>query len=139
MVYGLSFRPFLGYYGARFLLWELSTPFLNIHWYLDKTDRTGGYLQIMNGIVLLITFFFARICYGGLMSVRFFYTLSDVRSEIPTAMATIYALGNVALQALNWFWFYKMLFALRNRFSKKPPSHVSKKGEVPANGKAKTG
>jgi hypothetical protein len=25
-------HPFLAYYGATFLLWELSTPFLNFHW-----------------------------------------------------------------------------------------------------------
>jgi hypothetical protein len=25
-------KPFLAYYGARFLLWELSTLFLNINW-----------------------------------------------------------------------------------------------------------
>jgi hypothetical protein len=31
-VYSGSYRPFLSYFGCRFLLWELSTPFLNIHW-----------------------------------------------------------------------------------------------------------
>lgn len=25
-------RPFLGYYAPRFLMWELSTPLLNLHW-----------------------------------------------------------------------------------------------------------
>ncbi|KAF8590080.1 DUF887-domain-containing protein [Ramaria rubella] len=104
MVYALAFRPFLGYYGARFLLWELSTPFLNIHWFLDKTNRTGGLLQLINGIMLLATFFLVRICYGGWMSLRFFYTLKEVKGEIPTVVAAAYGLGNLVLQALNWFW-----------------------------------
>ncbi|KAF8512284.1 DUF887-domain-containing protein [Gautieria morchelliformis] len=104
IVYALSFRPFLGYYGVRFLLWELSTPFLNIHWILDKTNRTGGTLQIINGIILMVVFFLARLCYGGWMSIRFFYTLKGVQAEIPTVVALAYALGNLALQGLNWIW-----------------------------------
>lgn len=35
-------RPFLSYYGARFLLWELSTPLLNIHW----SDQNGALCHI---------------------------------------------------------------------------------------------
>ena len=33
-LFGLG--PFTFYYGAVFILFELSTPFLNIHWFLDK-------------------------------------------------------------------------------------------------------
>ena len=57
-------RPFLQYFSPRFLLWELSTPFLNIHWFLDKTGRTGSTFQLVNGILLLCTFFGVRIVYG---------------------------------------------------------------------------
>jgi len=123
MVYSQAFRPFLGYYGTRFLLWELSTPFLNMHWFFDKSNMTGSVLQVVNGIVLVITFFIVRLCYGGLMSYRFFITLWDVRFQLPLLLAVAYAVGNLSLQALNWFWFYKMLQALQKRFSgKKTPS-----------------
>ncbi|PFH55466.1 hypothetical protein XA68_18265 [Ophiocordyceps unilateralis] len=49
LVYSLGFRPFVNYYGCVFILWELSTPFLNIHWFLDKTNRTGSRAQLYNG------------------------------------------------------------------------------------------
>lgn len=33
-LFGLG--PFTFYYGAVFILFELSTPFLNVHWFMDK-------------------------------------------------------------------------------------------------------
>ena len=44
-----------------------STIFLNIHWFLDKTGRTGTTLQLINGFLLLATFFVVRIVMGGKM------------------------------------------------------------------------
>lgn len=79
-------RPFLAYYCNHCLLWEVyvqptraspsasmlttqnthrSTIFLNIHWFLDKTGRTGSPLQLVNGIFLLGAFLGVRIIYGG--------------------------------------------------------------------------
>ncbi|KAA1469208.1 DUF887-domain-containing protein [Dentipellis sp. KUC8613] len=125
-IYTLAFRPFLGYYGARFLLWEMSTPFLNIHWFLDKMGRTGTTLQLVNGIALLSTFACVRLLYGGLMSYRFFVTLREVYHEIPLLFTFTYGVGNVVLQSLNWFWFGKMISALRKRFDKPPTSKRSR-------------
>jgi len=128
-VFSQAFRPFLGYYGPRFLLWELSTPFLTIHWFLDKTKRTGSTLQWFNGMALLATFFGARICYGGYMSYNFFQTLQAVRSQLPTYIVVVYALGNLSLQSLNWFWFYKMLQSVSKRFSEKEKPSGERKME----------
>jgi len=113
----------MSYYGSRVLLWEASTFFLNIHWFLDKTNRTGSQLQLINGI-LLVSFFSIRIVYGGYISIHFFFTLLQVRHEIPLAYLIIYALGNLMLQALNWFWFYKMIISIRKRFSNPPVSQT---------------
>lgn len=57
-------RPFLNYYASVFILYELSTPFLNIHWFFDKVGMTGSKAQLYNGIVLLATFFSARLIWG---------------------------------------------------------------------------
>ncbi|KAI0064435.1 DUF887-domain-containing protein [Artomyces pyxidatus] len=117
LIYISAFRPFLAYYGARFLLWELSTPFLNIHWFIDKTGRTGSRLQLVNGALLLTTFAVVRLLYGGIMSYQFFQTIIGVRDEISAATFYGYALGNIILQSLNWFWFTRMISALRKRFT----------------------
>ncbi|KAF2034933.1 DUF887-domain-containing protein [Setomelanomma holmii] len=60
----IGFKPFGNYYGLSFVLYELSTPFLNIHWFCDKLGMTGSKLQLYNGIALLITFFGCRIVWG---------------------------------------------------------------------------
>ncbi|KAF8163559.1 TLC domain-containing protein [Crassisporium funariophilum] len=115
-IYTMSYKPFVAYYGLRCLLWETSTFFLNNHWFLDKTNRTGSRLQLINGFFLLTSFLFVRIIYGGSISLQFFFTLLEVRHEIPLAYLLIYGLGNIVLQGLNWFWFYKMIQSLRKRF-----------------------
>ncbi|KAG0705090.1 DUF887-domain-containing protein [Suillus ampliporus] len=135
LIYGLAFTPFVPYYGVRFLFWELSTVFLNIHWFMDKTGKTGSALQLVNGIVLLVTFFFVRCVWGAKMSYDFFVTLNGVYDQVLTPYVIIYGVGNVLLQGLNWFWFAKMIAALTKRFQGKPNGHKVVNGHD--NGKAK--
>jgi hypothetical protein len=72
LVYLLSFKPYLMYYGIVFLSYELSTPFLNAHWFMDKTGWTGSRLQLCNGIVFLTLFLSVRIVFGFYTSYLFF-------------------------------------------------------------------
>ncbi|KAJ6463819.1 TLC domain-containing protein [Mycena vitilis] len=116
-IYLLSFKPFLAYYASRCLLWEASTFFLNIHWGLDKTNRTGGTLQLVNGFFLILTFFSVRLLYGGYTSYHFFQTLYHRRQDISNTALALISIGNVLLQGLNWFWILKMITALRKRFA----------------------
>jgi hypothetical protein len=71
-VFSLGFRPFVNYYACTFILYELSSPFLNIHWFCDKLNMTGTTIQLVNGIVLLCTFFSCRIVWGSYQSIRVF-------------------------------------------------------------------
>lgn len=57
-------RPFLNFYSPTFILYELSSPFLNIHWFLDKVNMTGSKAQWYNGMLLLGSFFSARLVWG---------------------------------------------------------------------------
>ena len=63
-------RPFCNYYGPTFILYELSSPFLNIHWFCDKLNLTGSKIQWYNGIILLATFFSCRLAWGTYQSVQ---------------------------------------------------------------------
>ncbi|KAH7080455.1 TLC domain-containing protein [Paraphoma chrysanthemicola] len=65
----IGFKPFGNYYGLSFVLYELSTPFLNVHWFCDKLGMTGSKLQLYNGIALLFTFFGCRIVWGTYSSI----------------------------------------------------------------------
>lgn len=69
-VFSFGFRPFCNYYGPVFVLYELSSPFLNVHWFCDKLGMTGSKLQWYNGIILLATFFGCRLVWGTYQSLQ---------------------------------------------------------------------
>ncbi len=54
VTYLIGFRPIANYYSCVFMLYELSTPFLNIHWFFDKLGMTGTKAQLYNGLLLLV-------------------------------------------------------------------------------------
>ena len=64
-----SQRPFVNYYAPVFILYELSSPFLNIHWFLDKVNMTGSRAQWYNGMLLLSVFFCCRLVWGTWQSI----------------------------------------------------------------------
>ncbi|KAJ9088902.1 hypothetical protein DSO57_1018299 [Entomophthora muscae] len=93
-VFLYSYTPFLNYYGSAFLMFELSTPFLNLVYFMvttihgfgfefasvfisnlflqDKCSYSKTLLFKLNGIVLLLVFFLVRIVFGLYMSVKTF-------------------------------------------------------------------
>ncbi|KPM44833.1 hypothetical protein AK830_g1698 [Neonectria ditissima] len=136
-VYSLGFRPFVNYYACVFILWELSTPFLNVHWFMDKVGMTGTRAQLYNGIMLLFTFFSCRLVYGTYATFRVFHDIwssinanplpsklefsptmvfADETSTVPLWLGAIYLLSNVTLNSLNFYWFFMMIRAVRKRF-----------------------
>ncbi|KAI1791666.1 DUF887-domain-containing protein [Ganoderma leucocontextum] len=146
-LYMMTFRPFLGYFAPRFLLWETSTIFLNVHRsvisciltdsyrlsthrtpsrvrsclvsrFLDRTGYTGTTAQWINGVILLSTFFSCRIVYGWYLTYQFMEALFSARAQLPTVYLVAFSVGNLALNTLNIIWFYKMVFAVRKRFDK---------------------
>ena len=82
-VYGYAvFSGYLHYYGAAFLLWELSTPFVHLRWALYKAGAVDGRLYLYNGVALVLVFFLCRPLWGTLTSARFFGSSSRVASSI---------------------------------------------------------
>ena len=150
IVFSLGFRPFVNYYGPTFILYELSSPFLNIHWFCDKVNLTGSRFQLINGLILLFTFFCCRLVWGTYQSVRVYQDVwaalqaprrlapldpSSPAAEVmrfsgnetvPTWLAAIYLGSNIVLNTLNFYWFGKMIDTVRRRFQppKKDRSNV---------------
>ncbi|KAH9224637.1 TLC domain-containing protein [Leptodontidium sp. 2 PMI_412] len=140
ITYTLGFRPIFNYYGCVFMLYELSTPFLNIHWFFDKMGMTGTRAQLYNGIALLVVFFSCRLVWGAYSSFNIYRDVWNAlhfdRSvkiggteemmqfaggrSLPMWLVVLYMSGHVTLQALNVFWFGKMIAAVKKRFVKAP-------------------
>ena len=131
-------RPFANYYGLAFILYELSTPFLNVHWFLDKLGMTGSNLQLYNGIALITMFGLCRLVWGTYQSFHIYSDLwkavqdldasaglsGDLTKEgfeaegLPVVVASVYLASNTLLILLNYYWFWKMIEAVRKRFVK---------------------
>ena len=109
VIYLLSMKPIFHWYGGLFLFYELSTLFLNVHWFCDKTGWTGSRLQIVNGIILIHVFFIVRIVGGYYYSYQYFQQVFERFNDIPYHLFVIYAVANFALNGLNAFWFFKMI------------------------------
>lgn len=77
---------------------------LNTRSFLDKTGRTGGTAQYINGAALLGTFFSARIVWGWYKTFDMYQTLWMARHEVPLLYIVLYGGGSSALHSLNAVW-----------------------------------
>ncbi|KAL2866725.1 TLC domain-containing protein [Aspergillus lucknowensis] len=88
-VFSFGYRPFVNFYAPVFILYELSSPFLNIHWFLDKVNMTGSTLQWYNGMLLLFVFFSCRLIWGtwqsAIVYVDMFNALKQTWSASPSS------------------------------------------------------
>ncbi len=140
-------RPFVNFYGPTFILYELSSPFLNFHWFFDKLGMTGSLPQWYNGILLLVSFFCCRLLWGTYQSIRVYqdvwaalhydplthpkpssvYTPAPESGEmlmqyaggyfVPTWLAVVYLGANIVLNTLNFYWYGKMIETIKKRFT----------------------
>lgn len=117
----LVFCPLLMYDGLGVLIWELSTPFLNIHWFLDKLKMTGSRAQFVNAMCLVVTYIGVRLVLGVYMSYSLITQLWNPALVLPSLpIRMVYTLGLPTLNFLNYMWFFKMLRAIKKRFPAKP-------------------
>lgn len=118
------------------MLYELSTPFLNMHWFFDKLGMTGTKAQLYNGLTLLVVFFCCRLVWGAYSSLNIYRDVWNAlqfdahekpstkiammrfggERRLPMWLVVLYMGGHVTLQALNVFWFRKMIAAVKKRF-----------------------
>ncbi|KAI4123567.1 MAG: hypothetical protein LQ341_007181 [Variospora aurantia] len=117
----MGFRPFVNYYGVNLILYELSTPFLNIHWWLDKLGMTGSTLQLVNAIALLTTFAGSRLVWGTYQNYCMYKDIWRAVQHpgelpVPSWLALAYLASTTFLSGLNLYWFGKMIQAVSKRF-----------------------
>lgn len=101
------------YYGAGFLMWELSTPFVYLRWFLHNLGYAKSPLYVANGFAMLISFFLARNVFGNYLTYQF---LSDTTAAIahpkaggmsPTGLRAS-QIVDITLTILNTYWVGKM-------------------------------
>lgn len=103
---------------------------------MDKVGMTGTKAQLYNGLILLFTFFSARLVYGTYQSVCVFSDLwaamninptpeklaspvmafATEKSTVPMWLGAVYLASNLTLNGLNFYWFFMMIRAVHKRF-----------------------
>ena len=90
--------------------------------FLDKTGRTGTTLQLVNGALLLSTFFFVRIVYGWytvrlrpfsvgpflnniFQSIFFWRAMFTSIHDMPMLYWIVFMIGHTVLMTLNLIWY----------------------------------
>lgn len=116
-VFGWSLKPFCMPWIPAFLLFELSTPFVNINWFASKlpAGTISDRVVAINGIFLLITFFLVRILWGfyavGLVMVDLYRTRGQIHYFFPIMLLSL----NFMLNILNVYWFSKMILIAKKK------------------------
>ncbi len=103
--------PFCQYYGCVFLLFELSTVWLNVMWYVkfvfDLSDKSLVYR--ICATMFAISFFAARIVYGNYNNVFFFADVWRRLDEFNVPVLALFLTANVILTLLNAYWFWRII------------------------------
>lgn len=94
-----------------FLLFELSTPFVNINWFASHLPEgtISNAVVMINGLLLLVVFFFVRLVWGVYAVWVVAHDMVAVGLELDLLLPLLILPLNIMLNALNVFWFYKMV------------------------------
>lgn len=106
-------RRFSGF-GAMFVLWECSTPFVHLRFFLYQLGMEKSQLYMYNGIAMYIVFFLCRIVWGYYTSLAYVvgaYQLLNHRyphGEVPLPLLYPYFALAIVSNCLNTYWFFLM-------------------------------
>ena len=110
-VFACALRPYCMPWAPAFLLFEASTPFVNVNWFASRlpAGTVSDTVVAVNGILLIVVFFLVRIVWGFyaviLVARDMYAVLGHGSLFFPFAILLL----NVALDFLNVYWFSKML------------------------------
>jgi len=129
IVYGHSIYPYYSYYGAMFLLFEVSTIFLHPRWFLINTGNTSTLAFSLSEKLFTATFIGIRLLWGPYMSfLRFqpgcLHAVFSENAKVHSRFAAIiFSLSNIILVMLSVFWIMQLLRSrMRRKNREKSPS-----------------
>jgi hypothetical protein len=109
----IALSPVLIGYVPGFLMFEVSTLFLNTHWFADKllVGREKEIAIMINDILLLVTFFASRIVFGWWLIFQVIREVIEHRPAIGRYFFPFLCLTLASSMTLNHFWFYRLFKA----------------------------
>ncbi|XP_071720354.1 uncharacterized protein [Rutidosis leptorrhynchoides] len=107
------------------LFTEITTPFVNLRWYLDVANKKNSTLYMLNGIAMFVGWLVARI----ILFVYFFYHIYTHFDQVklvyyPLGFYTLMLIPS-ALALMNLFWFWKIAKGMVKTVTKLTKPHSS--------------
>ncbi len=103
--------PYVQYFGCVYLLFELSTVWLNAMWFVKFVyglpEKSLVYRVCAAAFAL--TFFASRIVFGKYSNYVFYRELLLRYHEQHAPVTALFVFANVALTVLNHYWFYRVI------------------------------
>eukprot|EP00128_Syssomonas_multiformis_P011192 Colp12_sorted_trinity150504_noHs@29388 len=97
------------YFCAYRLMSEVSTPFVNLRWYLAVNPKwKNSHLYLINGVVLMLIFFACRIVAIPFFYHRWYVTFDGIYG-VPWWLRIVFTYTAFFLDGLNLFWFNKLV------------------------------
>jgi hypothetical protein len=92
------------------MLFEVSTPFLNLMWWLKEYQFEHSLIYTLNGIMLVFTFTTFRLIIGCPVLLKMVYELhtEPEKDRHSIGMRVIFTLAPLAMMILNLAWGYKL-------------------------------
>ncbi|KAL8215131.1 hypothetical protein R6Q57_004580 [Mikania cordata] len=108
----------LQFYILIVLFTEITTPFVNLRWYLEVAGKKSSMLYMMNGVAMFVGWLVARV----FLFVFFFYHISTHFDQVglvfyPLGYYTFLTIPPM-LATMNLFWFWKIAKGLMKTLRK---------------------
>ncbi|KAL1537587.1 TLC domain-containing protein 4-B-like [Salvia divinorum] len=105
-------------YTYMVLISEITTPWINIRWYLDVSGLKKSTAYLINGVVIFFSWLVARICLFGYMFYHVYRHHNQVMRMHIFGSLLVFVVP-VALGIMNLMWFGKILKGMKKTLSKK--------------------
>ncbi|KAL0914881.1 hypothetical protein M5K25_015268 [Dendrobium thyrsiflorum] len=106
------------YYILMVLFSEITTPFVNLRWYLDAYGQKSSMLYICNGVALFLGWLAARILLFIFFFVHMYLHFDQVRTIFPLGFYSILSVPPL-IAVMNVYWFLKIFKGLVKTLSRK--------------------
>ncbi|KAL3833776.1 hypothetical protein ACJIZ3_008512 [Penstemon smallii] len=105
-------------YTFMVLISEVTTPVINMRWYLDTAGLKRSLAYLINGVVIFFAWLVARILLFGYMFYHVYLHHSQVMEMHPIGFVLVFTVP-MALAVMNLMWFGKILKGLRKTLAKR--------------------
>lgn len=98
------------FYGGLFLLWEISTPFVQLRWILHKMALAESGVYVLNSFLMVVTFTLVRVVFGSYFTFLLFHdtvmelSRTDGGCVAPSALLIGLCTAAGVISTLNYYW-----------------------------------